>query len=126
MTGLPDHCRALLASGKLSAGHARALLALPNPDAVADRIVAHGLSVRDVERMAQEKAVKLLKSQDKTQEKIDADTRALEAKLAVALGAKVTIRHSGESGEIRVKFENFEQLDDFCRRLSQPAPGSRG
>jgi len=126
LTGLPDHCRALLASGKLSAGHARALLALPNPDAVADRIVAHGLSVRDVERLAQEKAVKPLKSQDKAPEKIDADTRALEAKLAVALGAKVTIRHSGESGEIRVKFENFEQLDDFCRRLSQPAPGSRG
>ena len=126
LTGLPDHCRALLASGKLSAGHARALLALPNPDAVADRIVAQGLSVRDVERLAQEKAVKPLKSQDKAPEKIDADTRALEAKLAVALGAKVTIRHSGESGEIRVKFENFEQLDDFCRRLSQPAPGSRG
>ena len=126
LTGLPDHCRALLASGKLSAGHARALLALPNPDAVADRIVAQGLSVRDVERMAHEKAVKPLKSQDKAPEKIDADTRALEAKLAVALGAKVTIRHTGESGEIRVKFENFEQLDDFCRRLSQPAPGSRG
>ncbi len=53
LTGLPEHSRALLAAGKITAGHARALLALADPDAVADRIVARGLSVRDVERLAE-------------------------------------------------------------------------
>ena len=120
LTGLPEHCRALLASGKLSAGHGRALLALPNPDAVADRVVAQGLSVRDVERLAQEKADKPLNSKDNHPSRIDADTRALEQKLAAALGARVAIRHTGESGEIRIHFRNFEQLDDFCRRLTRP------
>jgi ParB family transcriptional regulator, chromosome partitioning protein len=126
LTGLPEHARSLLASGKLSPGHARALLAVSHPDAIADRIVAQGLTVRDVERLAQQEADKPLQSRQKPPAKVDADTRALEEKLGVALGAHVTIRHSGESGEIRVKFKNFEQLDDFCRRLSQPVAGSRG
>src|SRR5579863_3767531 len=44
---LPARSRALLASGEISAGHGRALLALPDPDRIAERIVAEGLSVRD-------------------------------------------------------------------------------
>jgi ParB family transcriptional regulator, chromosome partitioning protein len=121
LTGLPDHSRALLAGGKISAGHARALLALANPDAVADRIVTQGLTVRDVERIGQKEAGKPLKSHISAPPKADADTRALEEKLAAALGARVSIRHSGESGEMRIHFGNFEQLDDFCRRLSRSA-----
>jgi ParB family transcriptional regulator, chromosome partitioning protein len=57
----------------------------------------------------------------KTAATIDADTLALQAKLGLALGTKVTIRHGGESGEIRIAFRDFDQLDDFCRRLCQPA-----
>ncbi len=53
LTHLPEHSRALLASGAISAGHARALLAVADPDAVADRIVAQGLTVRDVERLGE-------------------------------------------------------------------------
>ncbi len=58
---------------------------------------------------------------EKEPAKVDADTLALQDKLGLALGAKVTIRHAGESGEIRIAFHNFDQLDDFCRRLCQPA-----
>jgi len=125
LTGLPEHARSLLAAGKLSAGHARALLAVAHPDAVADRIVEQGLTVRDVERLAQKEADKPLQSREKPPAKVDADTHALEEKLGVAIGARVTIRHSGEAGEMRVKFKNFEQLDEFCRRLSQPSAGLR-
>ena len=50
-TNLPEHTRALLAGGQISAGHARALLAVADPDAMADRIVAQGLTVRDIERL---------------------------------------------------------------------------
>jgi ParB family chromosome partitioning protein len=119
LTHLPEHSKALLASGAISAGHARALLAVADPDALADRIVAKGLTVRDVERLGERAGQSQRRAA--AAKPVDADTRALEEKLGLALGAKVTIRHSGENGEIRVAFRNFEQLDDFCRRLSQPA-----
>jgi ParB family chromosome partitioning protein len=116
---LPEHTRALLSSGKISAGHARALLAVSDPDAVADRIVARGLTVRDVERLGERAG--LSHRAAKPRKPIDPDTRALEESLALALGAKVTIRHSGGVGEIRLAFHDFDQLEDFCRRLRQPA-----
>ena len=53
LTNLPEHTRALLAGGQISAGHARALLAVADPDAIADRIVAQGLTVRDIERLSE-------------------------------------------------------------------------
>ncbi len=120
LTHLPEHSRALLASGAISAGHARALLAVADPDAVADRIVAKGLTVRDVERLG-ERAGQSQRGGAKPAKPKDADTRALEEKLGLALGTKVTIRHSGDAGEMRIAFHDFEQLDDFCRRLSHPA-----
>ena len=119
LIGLPEHCRALLAAGSISAGHARALLAVADPDAVADRIVARGLSVRDVERLG-ERAGQSARRGPKPTTAADADTRALEAKLGLELGTKVTIRHSGAAGELRVAFRDFDQLDDLCRRLSRP------
>jgi ParB family chromosome partitioning protein len=117
---LPEHARALLAGGQITAGHARALLAVADPDDIADRIVADGLTVRDVERLG-ENAGKVEHAPRRTKAPVDADTLALQEKLALALGAKVTIRHTGESGDIRIAFSNFEQLDDFCHRLCQPA-----
>ena len=50
--------------------------------------------------------------------KKDADTRALEADLAAALGLEVEIDHSKKgSGAVTVKYLNLDQLDDVCRRL---------
>ena len=120
LIGLPEHSRALLADGKITAGHARALLALADPDAVADRIVARGLSVRDVERLAERAGQSPRPRGAKSDAPVDADTRALEGKLGLALGTRVTIRHSGQAGELKIAFRDFEQLDDFCRRLNQP------
>src|SRR6478609_9519758 len=53
LTNLPEHTRSLLAGGRISAGHARALLAVADPDALANRIVADGLTVRDIERLGE-------------------------------------------------------------------------
>jgi ParB family chromosome partitioning protein len=111
---LPPHARSLLASGQLSAGHARALLALSDPDKVADRIVAEGLTVRDVERLAETPAAQKPRT-PKAQP--SADTRALEQSLSRALGAEVVIRHKDGRGSLKVSFRDFEQLDDFCARL---------
>jgi ParB family transcriptional regulator, chromosome partitioning protein len=118
---LPDFARSLLASGQISAGHGRALLAVADPDATAKNILADGLTVRDVERLGREREPEDAPSSSgapvKIPAEVDADTQALEHSLSVALGTNVSIRHRGESGEVRIKFKNFEQLDDFCRRL---------
>jgi ParB family transcriptional regulator, chromosome partitioning protein len=119
LAGLPEHTRGLLAGGKISAGHARALLAVSDPDALADRIVAQGLTVRDVERLSENSGK--APRQRRPSEPVDPDTRALEDKLGLSLGTKVTIRHSGETGEIRIAFKNLDQFDAFCRRLLEPA-----
>ena len=121
LIGLPEHSRALLADGKISAGHARALLAVPDPDAIADRIVARGLSVRDVEKLGERAGRSPRHGAAKAAAPVDADTRALEEKLGLDLGTRVTIRHSGDAGEIKIAFRDFDQLDDLCRRLSRPA-----
>jgi ParB family transcriptional regulator, chromosome partitioning protein len=117
LMNLPSESRTLLAAGQISAGHARALLALPDPDAVAKRIVAEGLTVRDIERLAQTPTPPPTKAKPEKPESADADTRALEKKLSLALGVKTTIRHDGQRGEMKIAFANFEQLDDLCRKL---------
>ena len=121
LAGLPEHTRDLLAGGRISPGHARALLAVSDPDALADRIVAEGLTVRDIERLG-ENAGKTPRPR-KASAHVDADTRALQEKLTLELGANVTIRTNGESGELAIAFKDFEQLDDFCRRLSRAGTG---
>ena len=117
LANLPEHTRALLAGGQISAGHARALLAIADPDTLADRIAAEGMTVRDVERLG-ENSGKTTRPRKPTI-KIDADTLALQDRLTLALGAKVTIRHSAGVGDIRIAFRDFGQLDEFCRRLCQ-------
>jgi ParB family chromosome partitioning protein len=118
---LPVHTQNLLSAGQISPGHARALLAVSQPDRVADRIVAEHLTVRDVERLG-ENARKTARA--KLVPETDADTLALQDRLGLLLGAKVTVRHTGSSGEIRIAFQNFDQLEDFCRRLCRDPPGS--
>jgi ParB family chromosome partitioning protein len=111
----------LVSDGAISAGHARALLGVPDPERVAKRIVEKGLTVRDVERLGQETTPESRPAAAgrKGAPGADADTRALEKTLTDALGMKVEIRHRGESGEVRVRYESLDQLDAICRRLSE-------
>jgi ParB family chromosome partitioning protein len=116
---LPTLSRRMLAEGHLSAGHARALLSVSDPDAVARRIVEQGLSVRDVERITQqetENSAGRAKTNGARREK-DADTRALEKDLSDALGLAVSIDGRGERGEVRIRYKDLEQLDALCARL---------
>jgi ParB family chromosome partitioning protein len=121
---LPKLSRRMLAEGHLSAGHARALLAVGDPDAVARRIADQGLTVRDVERIAQKEAGSAGqapasgKANGAAYEK-DADTRALEKELSDALGLTVSIEGRGERGEVRIRYKDLEQLDALCARLAR-------
>jgi ParB family chromosome partitioning protein len=116
LMSLPAHTRALLTAGAISAGHARALLAVGAPDAIADRVVERGLTVRDVERLG-ENAGKRKQASTRANQASDTDTHALEERLGLALGTKVTIRRTGDAGQIRIAYLNLEQLDEVCRRL---------
>jgi len=112
---LPDAVQTYLREGKLSAGHARALLHVDDPAAAARRIVEEGLSVREAESLRQARTVKPKGSRPEK----DADTRALEQAMSDHLGLKVTVNHKpgGESGELRIAYTTLEQLDDIARRL---------
>ncbi|QGM94227.1 ParB/RepB/Spo0J family partition protein [Methylocystis rosea] len=118
LLNLPEDAKKLVGEGAISAGHARALLAVADPSAVARRIVEKGLTVRDVERLAKDHAVRPSKSAAARPAK-DADTRAIEKTLSDALGMRVELRSEGESGEVRIRYESLEQLDSICRLLTQ-------
>jgi ParB family chromosome partitioning protein len=108
-----------VAEGQLSAGHARALLALPDPEGAARRIIAEGLTVRDVERMAHEPAGGALKpTAARAKAEKDPDTRALEQALEDVLGLKVDIAHRSDGGgQLSIRYTTLDQLDGLCRRL---------
>lgn len=115
---LPDMTRAYLASGQISAGHARALLAIKETDSVAKRIVEEGLTVRDVEHIGQREADSAVsEGAKKPRAGKDADTRALELALGEALGLVVTISHRGGAGDVRIRYRSLEQLDTLCHKL---------
>ena len=112
---LPEDVRDMLASGELTAGHARTLITAENPSALAKQIVGGGLTVRDAEAMSANKGTK--KPAAAKPEK-DADTVALERRLGDALGLKVAIDNRGESGRVEISYRTLEQLDDVIARLT--------
>lgn len=131
---LPEEVKSMLDDGRLSAGHARALIGVPSAEAMAFDVVAKGLSVRETERLAQkakpdraraEKDLDRLKNRILPSAQTDPNAVALERSLTDSLGMKVSIEMrggGGEAGRLIVQFADFEQLDDLSARLS----GSRG
>ncbi len=114
---LPDGVKVLLQEGRLTAGHARALIGREDADALALRIVERDLNVREVEALVQ--ALENPKERRRVRDK-DADTRAYEKDLADTLGLKVEIkRGSGESGTLLIKYGNFDQLEYIKQRIGQ-------
>jgi ParB family chromosome partitioning protein len=112
---LPKSVQDLVRKGDLSAGHARALIGRPDAAALAARIVKEGLTVRQVEALAQEESDKPKKR--KTHGK-DANTRAAEKELHEALGLNVEIKPGrGEKGELRIRYTNFDQFEEIRARL---------
>ena len=105
-------------AGELTAGHARALLSVADPEGVALEIKSMGLTVRDTEAIAQSEAEAAARRQKtRARSDKDPDTLALEKALADVLGLKVAIDHRGEGGELKIRYRSLEQLDDLCRRL---------
>lgn len=123
LTKLPAEVQGLISSGKLTAGHARALIGVPDPVAAAKRILEEGLTVRQTEALAHEEGVPERKPQKargggeaKTK---DADTVALEKRVSDALGLSVTVNHRDPGGSVSISYRNLEQLDEVMRRLAR-------
>jgi ParB family chromosome partitioning protein len=113
---LPEKVRDLVGAGDLSAGHARAIAATRDPEALAVQIVKKGLSVREAEKLAQRESEGRTTSRTEPKQK-DADTLALEKTLTDSLGLTVSITHRYGSGSMKIDYRNLEQLDDLCRIL---------
>ena len=127
---LPGSVEAMVVDGSLSAGHARALLVFDDPEPVARRVVARGLNVREVEKLAQVHQQAHQRpteaGEPETAPKPTArraaqgdDTRALAKRIAAALGLGVEIDTRGAGGEIRIRYETHDELESLCRQLAR-------
>lgn len=118
LLALPDDLQEMVRDGRLSSGHARAILTAPDPRGLAQRVLTEGLNVREVERLAQQaKDEKHGPRVTPGSDSKSADTRALEQSLSNALGLDVTITDKNGQGDIKVSYKTLEQLDDLVRRL---------
>jgi len=117
LLALPEAVQIFVGDGRLSAGQARALLTLPNPVAIAQRILTEGLTAREVEAISDEKGRRGRVRRAPGVTFKDADTRALEKALSDVLGLSVDISHNGGKGEVRIRFRTLDQLEDVARRL---------
>jgi ParB family chromosome partitioning protein len=116
---LPDSVRRYLEDGALTAGHARTLVASPDPETLARRIVEEGLTVRAAEAMAQQAPARSATrpAGTKAAQAKDPDLLALERRMSGMLGLAVEIRHKADgSGEVRIRYETLDQLNDFIER----------
>jgi len=128
LLALPGEVLAMVSDGRLSMGHARALIGVPDPAAMAQDVLARGLSVRAVERLAR-KALRRGEGGDATGSRAarrprdpatDADIAAVQSHLEDFLGLKVTIASDGDpaSGTVTIRYRTLDQLDLICQRLT--------
>ena len=109
---LPDPVQALVAEGKLTAGHARTLIGVPDAMARAMALIEGALSVRQAEQRAPHKNLRRAKPP------ADPNITDLESAVSNRLGLKVQISHKGDKGgDVRISYRTLEQLDELVRRL---------
>ncbi len=127
LSQLAKTVQAMLLAGDIDMGHARALIPLPGASqvALAQRIAAQGLSVREAERMVA--ALVLVGGQigDK-KSKIkapslaaynDPDMRRLTQEIADLIGLNTEFKFKGKGGELRIRFSQFDELDSLLKKL---------
>ena len=129
---LPPAVQKMLSEGKLSAGHARALITAKNAEELAKTVVARNLSVRETEKLVAEAEGRPSKSKSKGKSgekgvRKDVDTLALEDELSNKIGMRVSIDSpDGLSGKVSIAFKSLDQLDELLQRLSATQGGGQG
>lgn len=117
---LPDRVLEFLKEGKITAGHARALIKSHAPIIHAEKVAAEGLSVRQTEILAKQEPGDAGSNRRSAKPEKDADTRQLEGDLGAAIGMKVNIEHKDKrgAGELRISYKSLDQLDALCQKLT--------
>ena len=126
LLNLPDAVRAKVSDGSLSAGHAKALLGLPDAARIcqaADEITAKGLNVRQAEALCK----KLAKPPKAPKPKPDAFTRPkraveIEAALKEVTGSEVRVEYKDGKGSLKIDFYSDQMLDQFAALLGRYDP----
>lgn len=116
LLGLPEEIQSMIADGRLSAGHARALIGVEGALDIAREIVARALNVRQTEalvRARNEQATKPRAAKTK-----NPDLVALERDLSDRLGLRVTVADRGKGGTLTIAYSSLDQLDGLLRRLA--------
>ncbi len=113
---LPASVQELVEDGRLSAGHARALVGSPGTEALAQTVVEQGLNVRQTEalvRLAQSST----KRQSRTDRAEDPNVTELSRRMSEQLGLEVRLRTKGKGGVLTIRYHDLDQLDGLIRRL---------
>ncbi|MFA5122844.1 ParB/RepB/Spo0J family partition protein [Zavarzinia sp.] len=118
---LPGPVKELVEQGALSAGHARALIGLPDAAVLAKKAVDQGLTVRQMEELAKRaKAPATAAAAFGGAPAKDMDTLELEGNLSAALGLPVSIAHKGDAGgTLTIRYRTLDELDSVCAKLSR-------
>ena len=124
LLSLPSDVQDYVKEGKLTSGHARALITSDNANDLAQLVVSNKLSVRETEQLAknlgnQKSSSQQKKSGNRPISLKDPDTRELEGDLSKIIGMKVQINNEvgKESGEVIISYSSLNQLDDICRLI---------
>ena len=110
---LPQSIQDMITEGKISAGHARAIMNSAFPEKLAEKIISENLSVREAESIAKQGKNHIKKVRLK-----DPDTVDLENSLSQKLGLNVEINHKGnKGGHIKIDYKNLDQLELVTKKL---------
>ena len=113
LLGLPQSIQDMISEGKISSGHARAIMNSAFPEQLADKIVKENLSVRDAENLVKSKKTGIKKVKLK-----DPDTIDLENTLTAKIGLTVNIDHKGKKGgSIKIGYKSLDQLEMVTNKL---------
>ncbi|QQP89429.1 ParB/RepB/Spo0J family partition protein [Skermanella sp. TT6] len=130
---LPLQVKQLVQDGSITAGHARALLSVPDPVAAAHQVVEKGLNVRQVEQLARDAqnpreepapaapiggTVPAPRGTAASRPGKDPDTLALEQDITGRLGLRVSISAQGQGGTLSIQYQTLDQLDEVIQRLT--------
>ena len=119
---LPEHVQAYVAGGHVSVGHAKALLSLDSPEAmakIAERVVTHGLTVRQTEEVVDDwlHPVDRAALKEPKERLVDPNVREAEKELERALGVRVTITDRKGRGRIVLEYSSLEDYDRIVTAL---------
>ena len=126
LLALPLGARNYLEAGRITAGHARALLASPEIEKLADYVVSGELSVRATEKLVQDRLNNEKPSRLNTarRKKLDpyssnSDILALEQSISEKTGLKVEVKtKEGQNGSVIIHYQTLDQFDDLVKKLT--------